>query len=430
MIAEIVAHIEPGLDGDTIVAAIEKIAPTRARQRKLAQALSDDPGLLTSMRPQGPRAVGQLISELTDAAATHVALPRCARCGRARPLVNLDVQRQRICGSCFTFYKRQVETCGGCGRLREVQTRDRDGTARCPKCPPEPGRNHLAAIVEHVSRVAGDYDTALLRQTVERLVREPYQRREVAWQLDAHPELLTGGAAMGSPRLIALVEHLVLDQVPGVLPPSCPFCERVVALKFQRDDRRCCRRCYDALRHETCCRCGESRTVATRTPDGGPLCAPCMRRDPVGHESCTKCGRIHLIVHRVKDRRYCGRCWRGPVAVCSICGKSKPCHFANSATARCALCSRKLFGQTCVNCGRVRPVHRRGPDGPLCHPCGQRRAPCSRCGRTMRVQASVAVGPLCRTCYQHEPAYFQHCAVCSAFEHLYHHHRVTTRTQG
>ncbi|WP_067903645.1 hypothetical protein [Nocardia vaccinii] len=420
-IADLVRHIEPDLDGEQITAAILATASTRARLRKLAQALNDDPGLLTSTRPQGPRTIEQLIRALQDCGARHVELPRCARCARPRPLVSLDAKRQRICGSCFSSESTRVEVCSGCGKRLEVQTRDRAGAARCRNCPPEPDCDHLSVIVAHIRRVAGDHDSARLRQIAEQAVPQPFQRREVSWELDAHPELLTGDAASGSPRLIALVEQLVLALVPGVVAPRCPLCDREVALKFRRDGRRCCRRCYDAARLETCCRCGESRAVATRTSAGDPLCTACMRRDPAGHEHCTNCGQTRLIVHRDGDQRYCRQCRRAPTAVCSICGKTKPCHLAHTANSRCESCSRKLFGQACINCGRVRAVHRRTPEGPLCHTCGQRRAPCSRCGRTMRVQASLAVGPLCPTCFRNEPAYFQQCIECGVVEHLYHH---------
>ena len=54
VIAAIVAGIEPGLGQAGIAAAIARAAPSRAQQRRLADALTGDPGLLTTGHPGGP----------------------------------------------------------------------------------------------------------------------------------------------------------------------------------------------------------------------------------------------------------------------------------------------------------------------------------------------------------------------------------------
>lgn len=69
VIAGIVHDAEPSLDRDVIAAAITRAAPSRAQQRRLAAALSDDPGLLTSGRPEGPPQVELLIRDLQPAGA-------------------------------------------------------------------------------------------------------------------------------------------------------------------------------------------------------------------------------------------------------------------------------------------------------------------------------------------------------------------------
>ena len=48
VIVGIVHGAEPSLDRDVIAASVTRTAPSRAQQRRLAAALSDDPGLLTS----------------------------------------------------------------------------------------------------------------------------------------------------------------------------------------------------------------------------------------------------------------------------------------------------------------------------------------------------------------------------------------------
>ncbi len=81
VIAGIVRDAEPSLDHDEIEAAITRAAPSRAQQRRLAAALDEDPGLLTSGRPEGPPQVELLIRDLQKTGARKLVLPRCAHCG-------------------------------------------------------------------------------------------------------------------------------------------------------------------------------------------------------------------------------------------------------------------------------------------------------------------------------------------------------------
>jgi len=69
VIAGIVAGAEPALGRDDVAAAIGRAAPSRAQQRRLAAALSGDPGLLTSGRPEGPPQVELLIRALQERGA-------------------------------------------------------------------------------------------------------------------------------------------------------------------------------------------------------------------------------------------------------------------------------------------------------------------------------------------------------------------------
>src|SRR5207247_1833058 len=90
--AELVPHClaERGLGRDDIAAAIARAAPSRAQQRRLAAALSADPGLLTSGRPEGPPQVELLIRALQEIGARRLALPRCAHCDQPSRLVQRD----------------------------------------------------------------------------------------------------------------------------------------------------------------------------------------------------------------------------------------------------------------------------------------------------------------------------------------------------
>ena len=128
VIAGIVRGAEQALGQDDIAAAITQAAPSRAQQRRLAAALSEDPGLLTSGRPEGPPQVELLIRGLQERGARRLVLPRCAVCGQPRRLVQRDGSL-RICSDCDIGRRGAAQPCAICGDTRKVASRDQDGLA-------------------------------------------------------------------------------------------------------------------------------------------------------------------------------------------------------------------------------------------------------------------------------------------------------------
>jgi hypothetical protein len=114
---------------------------------------------------------------------------------------------------------------------------------------------------------------------ISRVAPSRAQQRRLAAALSEDPGLLTGEGAHGSPRVNALIQALLAAGVPGIVAPACPSCGRTVPLSSRRGETRCCRRCYDQGRLETCSRCGQPRQVTSRTADGDPVCGMCFRRD-------------------------------------------------------------------------------------------------------------------------------------------------------
>jgi hypothetical protein len=421
VIAELVRDAEPALASAVIAAAITVAAPSRAQQRRLAGALSGDPGLLTSGRPEGPPQVELLIRALKDSGAANLVLPGCARCGQARRLVQCDGSR-RICSACDRARRGAAEPCAVCRNSGQVAARDQHGRPRCPRCLPYGTADPVAQIAAHVGRI----DPGLEHQAVARLIHEavprPSQRHQVLWELDRQPGLLTGEGADGSPRVIALIDALLAAGAAGVLAPACPSCGRAARLSYRRGEQRCCRRCYDKDQLQVCSRCRKSTMVASRTADGQPVCSGCFRQDPANHEQCDGCGRTALAGHRDDGRAWCRACYRGPVATCSLCGREKPCHMTSAGTPRCEHCSRLMRRAPCARCCHSRAVSTRTADGqPLCGNCSRARVPCTACGNTRTIAHRLPAGPLCSTCYRKHPASFQPCTECGTTEHLYHH---------
>ena len=421
VIAAIVAAAEPDLGQAGIAAAVAQAAPSRAQQRRLADALTGDPGLLTTGYPGGPPQIELLIRALRELGAQRLALPCCAHCGQPRRLVQCDGSL-RICSACDRRRRGAAEPCAVCGNAGQVAYRDQHGRPRCTRCRPYAGPDPVTAIMAHVSHLDPGLDQARVREVIQQAIPQPFQHHQVLWELDQHPELLTGRGAHGSPRINGLIWALLAAGADGIAAPACPSCARTVRLSHQRGGLRCCRRCYDHDQLRVCSRCQQRTPVASRTPAGEPVCTGCFRQDPANHEQCASCGRTALASRHDDGRAWCRRCYRAPLAICSLCGREKPCHLASAGTPRCEHCSRRMRHAPCARCGHRRAVWTRTADGqPLCGSCSRPRVPCTACGNTRTVAARLPDGPLCSTCYRKHPASFRPCTECGTTEHLYHH---------
>ena len=425
VIAAIVAGAEPGIGQAVIAAAIAEAAPSRAQQRRLAGALAGDPGLLTSGHPEGPPQIELLIRVLLAAGAGRLVLPGCAHCGQPRRLVQCD-GKLRICSACDRRRRGAAEPCAACGNRGQVACRDEHGQPRCARCrpydSPGSGSDPIAGVMAHVSNLRPGLGQLRQREVIQQVIPQPFQQHQVLWELDRNPGLLTGEGAHGSPRVNVLIHALLAAGAAGIVAPACPSCGRAVRLSHRRGERRCCRRCYDQDQLQACSRCQQRTTVASRTAAGEPVCAGCFRQDPANHEQCANCGRTALTVRRDDGQAWCRRCYRAPLATCSVCGRQKPCHLTSAGTPRCEHCSRRIRHAPCARCGHSRAVWTRTADGqPLCGSCSRPHVPCSACGNTRTVAARLPGGPLCGTCYRKHPASFQPCTECETTERLYHH---------
>ena len=156
VVVDLIAERNPGLDRPTITCVVEEIAGGRVKRRRLAQALLERPRVLDDGRSPAPRAVGDLLVALNKAGATRISAPMCAECGK-----HLRTLQRRgddwYCGVCGPVR----ESCGECGRIRPIHTRDRGGKPRCVACPPDGGRNPLELAVDVIA--AADAGVGSLR---------------------------------------------------------------------------------------------------------------------------------------------------------------------------------------------------------------------------------------------------------------------------
>ena len=375
-----VARLEPDLDPEVVRVTVEQIAPSRAKRRRLASAITADPRVLTAGRSSSPSAVGQLVRALLPLGASRLVAPCCAACGRGSPLRSRR-GAQRICDPCAARARDQTTTCSACGRHRRATHRDRHGRPRCRDCPPEQP-NPLASIRASIARLEPALSMAAVTGAIERAAPAPALRRRLAWALQDTPGLLTGAGAGGPPAVLRLIAELGRLGATRVIPPACPRCGRVVRLGAVHDGQRLCGACYQRLRATPCAGCGAVRAPAARDADGRPCCSRCQQADPANLEACAGCGRRRPVVRRTAQGPRCHACYRAPVAVCSGCGRSRPCHRIRSGQPRCGPCSRRV--EACVGCGRTARVMARRPEGPLCSSCTatdpRAARPCQTCG--------------------------------------------------
>jgi hypothetical protein len=423
-VVDVVAQVEATLSREVVENAIAAITSGRAQRQRLAKALHEDSGLLTSGTPDGPPTVAALIYALQAAGATRLRMPRCPICSKTNPLTQRDDHGRRICGGCWIRLRETWADCSRCGNHRRAIGRDRTGLPLCRCCPPDPGVDHAMVIAEQIARVARTASVTDLRVIVETAVRHPSQRRQVAWELEDRPDLLTGAGAHGSARVEELIAALVERRIPNITPLRCPFCQRTVRLRSRRDGQRSCKKCYQAGRTQVCCRCRQDRVVARRTLAGEPLCTPCARSEPENHAACTDCGRVRPIVRRDGEQAWCKSCGPGRLRTCVICGQRKRCHFFDTDSPRCQYCLRRLTGRArCSRCGRDKIVAARTPEGaPLCGNCIRTKESCSQCGKVRDVaHRSGDGGAICQPCYQRDPISFRQCSNCGSLERLHHH---------
>ncbi|MCX4569433.1 hypothetical protein OOK48_24160 [Streptomyces viridodiastaticus] len=384
IVVSVMAGIEPGLTEEVVRQAIADAAASRAKRRRLARALTDDADLLTSGRPEGPAVIGDFIRALLAHGSCRAVLPKCPECGSTKKLPSLRADGKRICQPCDHKDRAASLSCIECSRPARIYRRTRTGEAICRDCWRLPDGDPIALISAAITAVAPDADPAAVRRAVESVapVGNVYLMFRLLWEIEDTPGLLTGEGAKGSARAARLITALAAAGV-CVTAPACHGCGEVRPLTNVLDNRRCCLTCYRKANSAACGRCGRDRAIATRRPDGTPLCSPCMRHEADQLITCVLCDRVRPVGRRTKDGPLCGACYRPVLLTCSFCGKGpRRCYRAATGMPRCDTCSRTR--RTCVGCGKDKYAAARTEEGHLCETCWQKNPisfnPCRLCG--------------------------------------------------
>jgi len=130
-----------------------------------------------------------------------------------------------------------------------------------------------------------------------------------------------------------------------------------------------CWACYqsqrrkDPSKREQCSKCGETKQVAKRTPEGKAICPNCYQKHFVPVEQCSKCGETKQVAKRTPEgKAICPNCYQKhfvPVEECSKCGETKQvAKRTPEGKAICLYCHR---GGLCPLCGKKSLIAYRHP---------------------------------------------------------------------
>ena len=204
-------------------------------------------------------------------------------------------------------------------------------------------------------------------------------------------DVLADGAPPGVGRLVT---ELIARGSAEFTAPACKSCGTTGRPLTRSSRGGVCPRCRNRLLAVACARCGEVKPVAGRTDAGEPVCERCRRHER-GHRPCGTCGKTAPIAVRARGGRadVCVNCYQMPQAVCTACGRRRPCNFAGGGNPVCKTCTPRAAS-------RLRPL-RPGPAGGralargpgLRHLLHQRAAPP---GRLHGLRSAAAAGRAAR----------------------------------
>ncbi len=306
---------------------------------------------------------------------------------------SISPPRCKKCGKELSTYQRRgedwycavcgprTERCSNCGDLRRVATRDRQGKPRCARCPDLEPLDPIGAIFAQVTALQPDADPEVIARAVRSVAPRPAHRRTLARALEDNPALLAGAGYLAPvPCVLQLIYALSDAGITGVVRPSCPRCLRAVRLSKALDGQRVCRNCLAKSKAECCARCGAAREPAARDDRGRPICPSCLVADPANLESCVNCGRRRPVNTRSPHGPLCSTCPPLTVLSCSICRQRGPCGISRrTGMPWCYLCQQRR--SRCTSCGEVEPVCSGTLEEPQCERCTEPafRADCATC---------------------------------------------------
>ncbi len=364
VVVDVVRRTGCTLDDTSLEEVVLTVAGGRAKRRRLAQALLDQPTVLIDGRSPALRVVGDLLLGLRAAGATTISAPVCAGCGKhLRTLQRRD--QDWYCAPCSP----RATGCAACGQDRVVASLDRQGLPRCSRCPEVDDRDPLLVLTTVIATLEPSLTADVVTAAIGRVFSRPSHLQRLAWVIEERPDLLTGAGAQATMQgVLRLIDELRDAGAQRITRPACPRCQRIVRLHRRINGQWHCRNCLAKSRAQPCSRCGVVREAAARDAHGRPLCPNCFITDPDNQEICIGCVRRRPVSTRTLDGPLCPTCRPDATMTCSICGRT------------------------------TRAVISSATNQPWCHACRRRRARCTGCGHVRLVRGGTRTEPLCATC--------------------------------
>ena len=324
-----------------VSSAVAGLNLNAARTTALIHHLEQNPDALTSGRSDGPQAWLTILRPLFLDFPDDVVRARCVRCGRRQSLRRvMDDQRGcdnchrlilqkpcvrcgqlgtpvwrenggTVCSHCANRDHSRDEPCGGCGKTTRVAARTSNGPL-CQTCAPRP--LHTCASCHRPNQKAHKITDA------GPICANCYHRQKVATcsgctvvscYVQRRPD--TGTLLCTScwnPPPIACarcgdektIKHArsgtpICGSCRAKYRPrrECVECRRIRPVHSRLRMGEVCGSCYSRLRDypAPCNRCGETRSLIGRDPDGAPICGPCAGEERTW--ICDQCGRFSAL---------------------------------------------------------------------------------------------------------------------------------------
>ena len=301
---------------------------------------------------------------------------------------------------------------GPCPAGHEAGPRQsRGGCSRCRR----------DALVAQVTAADRSLATGQVAAAVDAAAGNGQALRSVAAALAGRTarDVLADGAPPGIGRLVG---ELIARGSAEFTAPACKSCGTTGRPLTRSSRGGVCPRCRNRLLAIACGRCGGVKPVAGRTDAGEPVCERCRRHER-GHRPCGTCGKTAPIAVRGRDgcADVCVNCYRMPQALCTACGRRRPCNFAGGGNPVCKTCTPRA-ASVCARCGRDRPAAARWPEGQVCDTCYtsalRRRGACTACGQQRRLIAPPGPGAImCADCAGLPLTHV--CALCGVEDKLF-----------
>jgi len=305
-----------------------------------------------------------------------------------------------------------VSAPGACPAGHEPGPRNPRGA--CPRC-------RRDAVVAQVAAADRSLAAGQVAAAVDAAAGNGQALRSLAAALAGQPvrDVLADGAPPAVGRLAA---ELISRGSAVFTAPMCKSCGAAGRPLTRSSRGGVCPRCRNRLLATACSRCGTVKPVAGRTGEGEPLCERCRRHER-GHRPCGTCGKTAPIAVRGHDGRadVCVNCYRMPQAVCTVCGRRRPCNFAGGGNPVCKTCTPRATS-VCARCGLDRPPAAHWIEGPVCDTCYtsalRRRGACAACGQERRLIAPPGKGAImCADCGGLPLTHL--CALCGVEDKLF-----------